>query len=66
MEGRLDEKARLERDIATLKESIELNRMHLAQRTGQELREILQHTAWCLSELEILRREADSLLGRSA
>jgi hypothetical protein len=48
---------KLERDIATLKESIELNRMHLSQRTQEELRGILRHTEWCMTELAKLELE---------
>jgi chromosome segregation ATPase len=52
---------KLERDIDTLKESIQLNRMNLHQRTQQELRGILQHIASCMAELESLRAELKRL-----
>ena len=48
---------KLRRDIDTLKESIALNRMNLAQRTQTEIQEILQHTGWCIAELERLKAD---------
>jgi hypothetical protein len=53
---------KLQRDIDTLKESIKLNRMNLHHRTREELQGILQHTAWCMSELETLENELRRLL----
>ena len=47
--------------IDTLKESIELNRMNLHQRTQAELRGILQNTALCMAELESLQMELKRL-----
>ena len=52
---------KLQRDIDTLKESIELNRVNLHQRSREELLQILQHTGWCISELEELKRELERL-----
>jgi hypothetical protein len=47
--------------IDTLKESIELNRMNLHQRTQAELQGILQNTALCMAELESLQMELKRL-----
>jgi hypothetical protein len=52
---------KLQRDIDTLKESIKLNRMNLDQRTQEELRGILQHTALCMTELESLQMDLKRL-----
>lgn len=52
---------KLERDIDTLKESIRLNRMNLDQRTQEELRGILKHTALCMTELESLQMDLKRL-----
>jgi hypothetical protein len=47
-----------ERDIKTLIEAIELNKMNLKERTSEEIRGIIKNTAWCISELEKLREAA--------
>lgn len=52
---------KLKRDIDTLVESIELNRMNLAERSHEELLGILEHTALCMTELEQLRNELRQL-----
>jgi hypothetical protein len=52
---------KLQGDIDTLKESIKLNRMNLDQRTQEELRGILQHTALCMTELESLKMDLKRL-----
>jgi hypothetical protein len=49
---------KLERDIKTLIEAIELNKMNLEERTSGEIRGIIKNTAWCISELEKLREAA--------
>jgi hypothetical protein len=53
---------RLKLNIETLKESIILNRMNLAERTREELQGIVQHTAWCREELEKLQTELNQAL----
>jgi hypothetical protein len=53
---------KLQRDIDTLKESIDLNRMNLDQRTQAELRGILQNTAICMAELESRQMELKRLI----
>ena len=50
---------RLRRDINTLKESIELSRTNLHQRTEEELRGILENIRWCLQELQKLLAELE-------
>jgi hypothetical protein len=53
---------KLQRDIDGLKESIVLNRLNLHERTQEELQNILQHTAWCMTEIEKLQAELRRLL----
>jgi hypothetical protein len=54
----MTEAEKLERDIKTLIEAIELNKMNLKERTSEEIRSIIKNTAWCISELEKLREAA--------
>jgi hypothetical protein len=59
------EMEKLQRDMKTLRESIELNKLNLHQRTQEEIQGIIENTARCMRELESLETEAKRLLAKS-
>jgi hypothetical protein len=57
----MTELEKLKHDMDTLRESIKLSSMTLHQRSPSELRGVLEHTAWCLTELEELQKRLKKL-----
>jgi hypothetical protein len=53
----MTELGNLLRDLATLNGAIAPNRMHLHQRSSEEIQLILDNTAWCMTELENLKAD---------
>jgi hypothetical protein len=57
--------AQVRRDMKTLEESLDLNRLDLPHATQEELRGILEHGAWILEEHDLLKAKLRELLKKA-
>jgi hypothetical protein len=57
----MTELEKLRRDMDALRESIKAQSVSLHQRSPSELNGLLEHAAWCLTELEELQKQLKKL-----
>jgi hypothetical protein len=61
-EKQMNELEKLKRDMDTLRESLKLSSNTLHQRSPNELKGVLEHANWCLTELQDLQTRLRQLI----